>query len=163
MRISDWSSDVYSSDLIDAHHPRVKLREQAGVQQCTVHRARRPVDFETGAEGIKGGTRARESPTRIIQGVANLVRERGTSGRLPLRVPAADIELRIVNDEGRVCDELQDGVRFLGDFGLSFKDFVRKPVNAMPRLGHPAFRLQALLEHDPGLPPVAPLTAPDSD
>ena len=86
----------------------VNLRQQLGVQQCTMLDALAPIDAKPSAQGIKTVLGARVPRPRQDQSVDHSAQANGIArAALQLMIEEAEIEAGIVCNERRVTNEFQ--------------------------------------------------------
>ena len=107
--------------LAAADQFQINLGQKPGVLEGAVQRAVRIIDLKAPAQGVQVGLGAGELAPRQGYRIDGPV---GGDGRLadffPFGIDKAEVEFRIVDDQGRIADEGFELFGDIGEYGLMF-------------------------------------------
>ena len=138
--------------------------EELGVDQRAMLDADTAVDAETGAQGVEAVLGAGMPLAREHQGVDHALHADGVApAALELEIQKAEIEARIMRDEGRILDEVEQLLDALREVGLVRQEQVAETVDLLRLERHVALGVEVSVEMPPRLDAVEDLHAADLD
>src|SRR5690606_30352748 len=138
-------------DLPAAGELDIDLREQLRVEERAVQHAVTAVDPVTHAKRVERMLRARMAPPRERERVDHTLDDDfGMAASTELVVEKAEIELRVMRDERRVLQEIEQFERMLVKALLIGKEGVRQPVDLLGGERHRPLRIEIGVESAPG-------------
>src|SRR5690349_16567775 len=156
--------DEAETDLAASGQLDIDLRQQLRVEECAVLHALAAVDPEANAERIEAVLGAGMPGPRQRQRIDHPAqRHAGPAGALELEIQKAKVEGRIVGDERRILDEVEELVRLLRKARFVRQEQVAEPVHFLRFERHVALGIEVGMEVPPSLDPVEDLDAADLD
>ncbi|CAM2158074.1 hypothetical protein PT2222_40072 [Paraburkholderia tropica] len=152
--------------FLAARHRQIDFGEQFRVEQCAVQRAVRVADAEAVAQRIERIAFAREDLLGLHQRVdhlAAMLLERRLADHRKLGIEKADVERRVVNDQFRAANEVENLVRDFGEFRLVGEEFGGQAVHRERAGVAVAFRVDVEVQVVAREPAVHELDAADFD
>ena len=150
--------------LAGADQLDIDLGQQLGVEQRAVLDPLRVVDLVARAEIVEpvraAGMLAPRQHQRIDQPLAG---HRGFLDALELGVEEAEIEHRVVRDQRRVAEELDQLLDLVREQRLVLEEVDAEPVHLEGGLRHVAFRIEVAVERLAGRKAIDQLDAADLD
>src|SRR5690606_2174799 len=135
------------ADLAAAGKLDVDLREQLGIEQRAVQHAVAAIDPVARAQRVERMLGPRVPPPRERQRVDHpLERYGGLSARAELVIEEAEIELRIVRNERRFAEKLQQVVDVVGKALLVGEEGVAEPMDLLGGKRHRTLGIEVGVE-----------------